>query len=29
MDWESVTLCKLALASTMYDSLTPFNRSLA
>ena len=27
--YEDVTLCKLALASTMYDSLTPFNRSLA
>jgi len=25
---EGVTLCKLALASTLYDSLTPFNRSL-
>ena len=29
MNHEDVTLCKLALASTMYDSLTPFNHSLA
>ena len=29
MNYENVTLCKLALASTMYDSLTPFNYSLA
>ncbi len=29
MNYENVTLCKLALASTMYDSLTPFNKSLA
>jgi len=29
MNCENVTLCKLALASTMYDSLTPFNKSLA
>ena len=29
VNYEDVTLCKLALASTMYDSLTPFNRSLA
>jgi len=29
MNCESVTLCKLALAGTMYDSLTPFNYSLA
>jgi len=29
MNCESVTLCKLALASTMYDYLTPFNYSLA
>ena len=28
MNYEDVTLCKLALASTLYDSLTPFNRSL-
>ncbi|MBT9142089.1 MAG: hypothetical protein DDT29_00482 [Dehalococcoidia bacterium] len=28
MNYESVTLCKLALASAMYDSLTPFNKSL-
>ena len=28
MDYENVTLSKLALASTMYDSLTPFNDSL-
>ena len=28
MNYENVTLCKLALASTMYDSLTPFNYSL-
>ncbi len=28
MNYEDVTLCRLALASTMYDSLTPFNRSL-
>ena len=28
VNYESVTLCKLALASTMYDSLTPFNYSL-
>ncbi len=28
MNFENVTLCKLALASTMYDSLTPFNYSL-
>ena len=28
MNYENVTLCKLALASTMYDSLTPFNHSL-
>lgn len=28
MNYENVTLCKLAFASTMYDSLTPFNRSL-
>ena len=27
-NYENVTLCKLALASTLYDSLTPFNRSL-
>ena len=27
-NYENVTLCKLALASTMYDSLTPFNPSL-
>ena len=29
MNYKDVTLCKLALASTLYDSLTPFNRSLA
>lgn len=29
MNYENMTLCKLALASTMYDSLTPFNHSLA
>ena len=29
MNYENVTLCKLALASAMYDSLTPFNYSLA
>ena len=29
MNWESVTLSRLALASTMYDSLFPFNKSLA
>ena len=29
MNYKDVTLCKLALASTMYDSVTPFNRSLA
>ena len=28
MNYENVTLYKLALASTMYDSLTPFNNSL-
>ena len=28
MNYENVTLCKLALAGTMYDSLTPFNNSL-
>lgn len=28
MNYENVALCKLALASTMYDSLTPFNYSL-
>jgi len=28
VNYESVTLYKLALASTMYDSLTPFNKSL-
>ena len=28
MNYESVTLCKLALASAMYDSLTRFNKSL-
>jgi len=28
VNYENVTLCKLALASTMYDSLTPFNYSL-
>ena len=28
MNYEDVTLCKLALASYMYDSLTPFNKSL-
>ncbi len=28
MSYENVTLCNLALASTMYDSLTPFNDSL-
>ena len=28
MNYENVTLCKLALASTMYDSLMPFNYSL-
>ena len=28
VNYEDVTLCKLALASIMYDSLTPFNRSL-
>ena len=28
MNYKKVTLCKLALASTMYDSLTPFNVSL-
>ena len=28
MNYENVTLCKLALASTMYDSLTRFNKSL-
>ena len=28
MNYESVTLYKLALASAMYDSLTPFNKSL-
>jgi len=26
---ENVTLCKLAFATTLYDSLTPFNHSLA
>ena len=29
MNYENVTLCKMALASTLYDSLTPYNRSLA
>ena len=29
MNYKDVTLCKLALASNLYDSLTPFNRSLA
>ncbi len=29
MNYENVTLCKLALASTMYDSLAPFNNSPA
>ena len=29
MNYKNVTLCKLALASALYDSLTPFNRSLA
>ena len=29
VNYENVTLCKLALAGTMYDSLTPFNDSLA
>lgn len=29
MHYENITLCKLALASTMYNSLTPFNNSLA
>ncbi len=28
MNHANVTLCKLAIASTMYDSLTPFNYSL-
>ena len=28
MNYESVTLYKLAIASAMYDSLTPFNKSL-
>jgi len=28
VNYKKVTLCKLALASTMYDSLTPFNVSL-
>jgi hypothetical protein len=28
MNYENVTLYKLALASTMYNSLTPFNYSL-
>ena len=28
VNYENVTLSKLALASTMYDSLTPFNDSL-
>jgi len=28
VNFENVTLCKLALASTMYDSLMPFNYSL-
>jgi len=28
MNYKDVTLCKLALASFMYDALTPFNRSL-
>jgi len=28
VNYEDVTLYKLALASTLYDSLTPFNRSL-
>ena len=28
VNYKNVTLCKLAIASTMYDSLTPFNRSL-
>jgi len=28
LNYEGVTLCKLALAGTLYDSLTPFNRSL-
>jgi len=28
VNYENVTLCKLALAGTMYDSLTPFNYSL-
>ena len=28
MNYENVTLCKLAIASTMYDSLMPFNHSL-
>ena len=26
VDYESVTLCKLALAGAMYDSLTPFTK---
>lgn len=29
MNYENVTLSKLALAGVMYDSLTPFNRSLS
>ncbi len=29
MNYRNVTLCKMALASTLYDSLTPYNRSLA
>jgi len=28
VNYKDVTLCKLALASTLYGSLTPFNRSL-
>jgi hypothetical protein len=28
MNFENVTLCRLALASTMFNSLTPYNRSL-
>ena len=28
VNYEDVTLCKIALASKLYDSLTPFNRSL-
>jgi len=28
VNYEDVTLCKLALASKLYDALTPFNRSL-